>query len=64
VDIFCYPNGSNDARVRQVAQSLYRAALTTEEGVVTANVDPMAIPRIPATAHLPLLAWRMHRPWA
>ena len=64
VDLFCYPNGSTDERVHRIAQSIYRAAVTTEEGMVTAAVDPLAIPRIPATSHLPLLAWRMHRPWA
>ena len=64
VDVFCFPNGSTDARVRQIARSIYRAALTTEEGMVTSTVDPIAIPRIPITSHLPLLAWRMHRPWA
>lgn len=64
VDLFCYPNGSTDERVHRIAQSIYRAAVTTEEGTVGAKVDPLAIPRIPATAHLPLLAWRMHRPWA
>ncbi|CUA95597.1 polysaccharide deacetylase family protein [Thiomonas bhubaneswarensis] len=64
VDLFCYPNGSTDERVHRIAQSIYRAAVTTEEGMVGAMVDPLAIPRIPASAHLPLLAWRMHRPWA
>ncbi len=64
VDWFCYPNGSTDERVRKVARSIYRAAVTTEEGMVSAEVDPIAIPRIPVTSHLPLLAWRMHRPWA
>lgn len=64
VDVFCFPNGSTDARVRQMARSIYRAALTTEEGMISATVDPMAIPRIPVTSYLPLLAWRMHRPWA
>jgi peptidoglycan/xylan/chitin deacetylase (PgdA/CDA1 family) len=64
VDVFCFPNGSTDERVRQIARSIYRAALTTEEGMVTPSVDPIGIPRIPVTSHLPLLAWRMHRPWA
>ena len=64
VDVFCFPNGSTDDRVRQIARSIYRAALTTEEGMVTSSVDPIGIPRIPVTSHLPLLAWRMHRPWA
>ena len=52
------------AEEMQAARSIYRAALTTEEGMVTSTVDPIAIPRIPITSHLPLLAWRMHRPWA
>lgn len=64
VDLFCYPNGSTDERVHGIAQSIYRAAVTTEEGMVSDAVDPLAIPRIPVTSHLPLLAWRMHRPWA
>jgi peptidoglycan/xylan/chitin deacetylase (PgdA/CDA1 family) len=64
VDLFCYPNGACDARVYRIARTLYRAAVTTEEGVIDDQVDPLAIPRIPATAHLPLLAWRMHHPWA
>lgn len=64
VDVFCFPNGSTDERVRQVARSIYRAALTTEEGTVPPIVDPIGIPRIPVSSHLPLLAWRMHRPWA
>ena len=64
VDLFCYPNGSTDERVHRIAQSIYRAAVTTEEGMVLGSVDPLAMPRIPVTSHLPLLAWRMHRPWA
>ena len=64
VDLFCYPNGSTDERVRQIARSSYRAAVTTEEGAISSAVDPIAIPRIPVTPHLPLMAWRMHRPWA
>ena len=64
VDLFCYPNGSCDARVRAMARQAYRAAVTTQEGHVLAGVDPIAIPRIPVSSHLPLLAWRMHRPAA
>ena len=64
VDLFCYPNGSSDARVRAVVRQTYRAAVTTQEGHVLAGVDPIAIPRIPVSRHLPLLAWRMHRPTA
>lgn len=64
VDLFCYPNGSHDARVRRIATQVYRAAVTTEEGLVTEPVDIYAMPRIPLAAQLPLLAWRMHRPAA
>ncbi|OIQ74743.1 polysaccharide deacetylase [mine drainage metagenome] len=61
-DLFCYPNGSNDARVRNAVAQIYGAAVTTEEGIVPTNADLFAIPRIAASARLSLLAWRMHRP--
>ncbi len=65
VDLFCYPNGSHDPRVRRIAAQVYRAAVSTDEGLVPRPVaDAYAIPRIPIAAHLPLLAWRMHRPTA
>lgn len=64
VDLFCYPNGSSDERVRSIAKKIYRAALTTDEGVIIENQDLFALPRIPVTAQIPLLAWRMYRPWA
>lgn len=64
VDLFCYPNGSMDERVRAVVQRTYRAAVTTENGFVAAHPQMHRLHRIPATPHLPLLAWRMHRPSA
>ncbi len=65
VDLFCYPNGSHDPRVRRMAAKVYRAAVSTDEGLVPEPVvDVYAIPRIPIAAQLPLLAWRMHRPMA
>jgi peptidoglycan/xylan/chitin deacetylase (PgdA/CDA1 family) len=64
VDLFCYPNGSMDERVRAVVGRAYRAAVTTENGFVAARPDMHRLHRIPATPHLPLLAWRMHRPSA
>ncbi len=33
-DLFCYPNGSYDKRVYEAAKRTYRAAVTTESGVV------------------------------
>ena len=64
VDLFCYPNGSQDMRVRHMAAQTYRAAVSTVEGRVTPHLDWHAIPRVPIAAHLPLFAWRMHRPGA
>jgi peptidoglycan/xylan/chitin deacetylase (PgdA/CDA1 family) len=64
VDLFCYPNGSMDERVREVVSRSYRAAVTTENGFVAAHPDLHRLHRIPATPRLPLLAWRMHRPSA
>lgn len=62
VDLFCYPNGSTDARVRDAVSRCYRAAVTTEEGVVPSQPDLYAIPRIAAAARVSLLSWRMYRP--
>jgi peptidoglycan/xylan/chitin deacetylase (PgdA/CDA1 family) len=64
VDIFCYPNGSTDRRVREAAARSYRAAVTTEYGNVHAGVGLLELPRIPVTSRLSLMAWRMHRPAA
>jgi peptidoglycan/xylan/chitin deacetylase (PgdA/CDA1 family) len=61
VDLFCYPNGANDARVRDAVARVYRAAVTTEYGFARPKADPHRLPRIPVTPSLPLLAWRMHR---
>jgi peptidoglycan/xylan/chitin deacetylase (PgdA/CDA1 family) len=64
VDLFCYPNGDSDRRVRAAVDSVYRAAVTTEYGFVTERSELRSLPRIPFTGSLPLLAWRMHRPSA
>src|SRR5258708_14574337 len=34
VEYFCYPNGAYDARVYQAVKKIYRAAVTTENGVL------------------------------
>ncbi|NNM65263.1 MAG: polysaccharide deacetylase family protein [Burkholderiales bacterium] len=62
VDLFCYPNGSQDQRAHRLAAQTYRAAVSTLEGHPFPGVDWHAIPRIPVAARLPLLAWRMYRP--
>ena len=64
VDLFCYPNGDSDSRVRSAVRDVYRAAVTTEYGFVGPSPELRSLPRIPFTASLPLLAWRMHRPTA
>lgn len=64
VDLFCYPNGSQDARVRAAVGRVYAAAVTTEYGLVAGHGDVHGLKRIPVTSHLPLMAWRMHRPSA
>lgn len=64
VDLFCYPNGSHDARVRAAVKAVYRAAVTTDPGTARPGADLHALPRIPVAERLPLLAWRMFRPAA
>lgn len=62
VDLFCYPNGSQDDRVYASVSRRYRAAITTNYGFARASSDPHRIMRIPAAANLALMAWRMHWP--
>jgi peptidoglycan/xylan/chitin deacetylase (PgdA/CDA1 family) len=66
VNYFCYPNGSHDPRTYKAARHTYKAAVTTEIGVVAANnpADVYGLPRIPATRNSALMAWRLHRPEA
>jgi peptidoglycan/xylan/chitin deacetylase (PgdA/CDA1 family) len=66
VEYFCYPNGSYDARVYQSVKTIYRAAVTTESGVVNRSdsTDPHRLPRIPSAESVALTAWRLHRPEA
>jgi len=65
-DFFCYPNGSYDARVYDAVKNHYRAAVTTETGVLNGK-DPLdlhRLPRIPSAENPALTAWRLHRPEA
>jgi peptidoglycan/xylan/chitin deacetylase (PgdA/CDA1 family) len=66
VDFFCYPNGSYDKHVYQVVKKTYRAAVTTESGMVDGreNFDLHRLPRIPSAESAALTAWRLHRPEA
>lgn len=61
--IFCYPNGSLDARVRDCAARHYDAAVTTFEALIdTQSADYWALPRIPVSSDLGLSVWRLHSP--
>ncbi len=64
VDYFCYPNGSYDARVYEAVKNNYRAAVTTETGVLNGKetLDLHRLPRIPSAENPALTAWRLHRP--
>lgn len=62
VPLFCYPNGSEDDRVRSAARKHYDAAVTTVPGLVRPAADRHGLPRIGATDGVPELAWRFHRP--
>lgn len=66
VDFFCYPNGSYDARVYEAVKDHYRAAVTTETGVLNGKepLDLHRLPRIPSAENPALTAWRLHRPEA
>ena len=62
--IFCYPNGSSDALVRDHVKAHYRAAVTTVPGFVTRGADLYQLNRVSAEPRLSYFAWRMHRPLA
>ncbi|MCU1254528.1 MAG: polysaccharide deacetylase [Candidatus Angelobacter sp.] len=66
VDFFCYPNGAYDQRAYQTVKKTYRAAVTTESGVLDEQegLDVHRLPRIPSAESAALTAWRLHRPEA
>ena len=64
VDLFCYPNGANDAATRDAVRSVYRAAIATRQDVVTADADLFALPRVPAGPRNSYFVRRLHRPTA
>jgi peptidoglycan/xylan/chitin deacetylase (PgdA/CDA1 family) len=65
-DFFCYPNGAYGKRAYQLVQKTYRAAVTTESGVIDGSqqLDVHRLPRIPSAESASLTAWRLHRPEA
>ncbi|HEY7547531.1 MAG TPA: polysaccharide deacetylase family protein [Blastocatellia bacterium] len=47
IDLFCYPNGDYDQRVRRAAQEAgYRCAVTIEAGLNKIDSDPMQLRRV------------------
>ncbi|HEV3467918.1 MAG TPA: polysaccharide deacetylase family protein [Pyrinomonadaceae bacterium] len=53
-DLFCYPNGSFDERVRRETERAgYACAVTTLPGLNRRRADPLALRRVPAEADLP-----------
>jgi len=66
IDFFCYPNGSYDRRTYQAVKTMYRAAVSTESGVLNGRsaFDIHRLPRIPSAETAALTAWRLHRPEA
>lgn len=62
VDLFCYPNGAQDERVRALVAKTYEAAVTTASGVVRPHDDPHLLRRIAAGPSRSTLAWRLYRP--
>lgn len=54
VDLFCYPNGSYDERVRRETERAgYACAVTTRPGLNERRADPLALRRLPAEDDLP-----------
>jgi peptidoglycan/xylan/chitin deacetylase (PgdA/CDA1 family) len=66
IDFFCYPNGAYDRRAYQLVQKTYRAAVTTETGVINGSegLDVHRLSRIASAENAALTAWRLHRPEA
>ena len=61
VELFCYPNGDNDARAHAVVRENYEAAVTTVPGAVSDRDDIHLLPRIPAGETRGLFVRRLHR---
>jgi len=59
---FCYPNGYFDDNCISAVKSAYQSAVTTDEGLVSANDDQYLLSRIPSESSLSCFAWRLVRP--
>lgn len=61
VELFAYPNGDLDARVRACVARHYRGAVTTEQAWVQPGSDPLLLPRLDAPRGAVRLCWNLHR---
>lgn len=63
VDCFCYPNGSHNPQVVELARQHYRASVTTRVGLVGDDALDYLLPRISAGANsnFSTFLWRLHR---
>jgi peptidoglycan/xylan/chitin deacetylase (PgdA/CDA1 family) len=61
VELFAYPNGDLDERVRACVRTQYTAAVTVEEGMVEPDCDPHLLPRLNVPGSVLRLALLLHR---
>ncbi len=61
-DLFAYPNGDQNAAVRECVRRHYRAAVTTVQTWVPRNCDPCLLPRVDAPRGAVRLCWDLHLP--
>lgn len=61
VDLFCYPSGRLDERVRAAVARTYRAAVSTRKGQVAPGDDVHDLARIHIADDVASMAWRMFR---
>jgi peptidoglycan/xylan/chitin deacetylase (PgdA/CDA1 family) len=60
VELFAYPNGDQNARVRESVARHYRAAVTTVPSWVRPGMNPLLLPRVDAPRGAMRLCWNMH----
>lgn len=59
VSRFCYPGGKYNKRIRDVVATSHDLAVSVETGLVTAQTDPYALPRIEAAQDPALRDWEL-----
>lgn len=63
IEHFCYPNGSQNTRVRAAAARHYRSAVTTESGYAHADTDLRDLPRVNGDPRMSRAMWKLYRPY-